>query len=180
MAVESGPSSWVDAETTALHAPVYKSCILRVDRELVLKCQEAGMGTLRGKALGTLSPLWPVSSLKDDLVTQAKEFQRHMTLRGFEPTQSEWQLELWGPYREKVDMSRGTELVNIEEGNPFFPDGRWVSAARAAAPAQRGPIELDRELLDHRDFKKGVHFIVRGLYLRDFGKQDDVTGKLIV
>lgn len=138
------------------------------------------MGVLRGKALGKLSPIWPLSSLKDALVEQAREFQRHMTLRGFAPQQNEWQLELWGPYRERVDMTKGAEMVNVEEGNPFFPDGMWASAARSAGPAQRGPLELDRELLDHRDMKRGVHFIVRGLYLRDYGKQDEMTGKLIV
>lgn len=171
--------SFVDPETTALHVPVWKSCILRVDRELVLKCQNAGEPLCRGKRLGSLSPVWPTASLKDELLVQAKEFQRHMRLRGLEPKQSEYELELWGPYREKVDMAKAAEWINIEEGNPFFPEGRWVSAARAAAPAQRGPIELDRELLDHRDMQRGVHFIVRGRFERTYGKRSEETGELI-
>jgi hypothetical protein len=119
-----------------------------------------------------------VSGLRDELLIQAKEFLRHMKVRGLEPKQSEFKLELWGPYRDKVDLAKGAEMINIEEGNPFFPDGRWVSAARAAAPAQRGPLELTPELLDHPDVK-GVHFIVRGLFTRTYGKQSEETGQLI-
>jgi hypothetical protein len=102
-----------------------------------------------------------------------------MRLRGLEPKQSEFQLELWGPYRERVDMTKGAEWINIEEGNPFFPEGRWVTAARAVGPAQKGPLELTPELLDHPDMQRGVHFIVRGLFTRTYGKQSEETGQLI-
>ena len=176
---DNPPAAWVDAETTAIYAPVWKSCILRVDRELVLRCQEAGEAPCRGKPVGSLSALWPVAGLKDELLVQAREFLRHMKLRGFEPKQSEYLLELWGPYREKVDMTKGAELINIEEGNPFFPDGRWVSAARSTAPEEHGPQWLSADKLNHRDYKRGVHFIVRGLFTRHYGKQDEMTGTLI-
>ena len=130
--------------------------------------------------LGKLSLLWPQAELKRQLVEQSREFLRHMRLRGLEPKQNEYQLELWGPYREKVAMQDAGKLVNIEAGNPFFPNGRWVSAARSVAPAERGPIALTKEKLEHRDYKRGIHFIVRGLFLRNYGKQDEQTGTLIV
>jgi hypothetical protein len=176
--MDFGTASWVDAETTAIHHPVWKSCIVRVDRELVLACQQAGEAPFRGKPAGSLSPVWPLSGLRDEILIQAREFIRHMRKRGLEPQQSEFQLELWGPYRDRVDLAKGAERINIEEGNPFFPEGRYVTAARSAGPAQRGPLELTPELLDHPDIK-GVHFIVRGQFTRTYGKQSEETGQLI-
>lgn len=172
--------SKVDGETTALHQPVWKSCLLRVDRELVLACQRAGEKPYRGRRLGSLPDLHPHMGLKRELIAQAKDFLHHMKGRGFEPKHTEYELELWGPYRDRLDFSRaGSAKINIEEGNPFFPDGRWVSAARAAGPAQRGPLELSTELLDHHDMQRGVHMIARGLFLRTYGKEAEDTGQLI-
>ena len=171
----------VDAESIGLHEPVYLKCKIRADAELVLKCQRAGAKPYRGLPTGNLPPVWPHSSLKREIIEQSKMFLEHMRLKGYEPKHSEYQMELWGPYREKVDMrDAASPMINIEVGNPFFPDGRWVSAARASAPAQKGPMELSMELLDHRDMRRGVHFIVRGLFLAQSGKREESTGTLIV
>ena len=168
----------VDPETTVLHHPTWLSGKIRIDAELVLKCQRSGGGKFRGVKLGTLSDLWPHASLRRAIQEQSTTFLNHMRLQGFEPKDSVYELEVWGPYRERVDM--GTEYKNIEEGNPFFPEGRWAIAQNAAAPAQKGPMELSRDLLDHRDMKRGVHYIVRGLFLAEYGKEEEETGTLIV
>ena len=177
MVVESA-NFRIDAESTALHYPAYLNGKIRVDAELVLKCQNAGMGRLRGKPFGKIPALYPHSALKEAIQEQAMTFLHHMRLQGFEPKNTVYELEVWGPYREKVDM--GANYVNIEEGNPFFPDGRWAHAQKSAAVAQKGTMELSRDLLDHPDMKRGVHFIVRGLFLAEHGKEEEATGTLIV
>lgn len=169
----------IDRESTALHEPTWLNGKIRIDAELVLKCQQAGMGRVKGVKLGTLPSLYPQAALKAAIKEQATTFLQHMRLQGYEPKHTVYELEVWGPYREKVDM--GTKYVNIEAGNEeFFPDGRWAIAQKAAAQAQRGTMELSRDLLDHPDMKRGVHFIVRGLFLADHGKEEEETGTLIV
>lgn len=168
----------IDRESTALHEPTWLNGKIRIDAELVLRCQNAGMGRVKGVRLGTLSSLYPQAALKAAIQEQATTFLQHMRLQGYEPKHSVYELEVWGPYREKVDM--GAKYVNIEEGNPFFPDGRWAHAQKAAAQAQRGTMDLSRDLLDHPDMKRGVHFIVRGLFLAERGREEEATGTLIV
>ena len=169
----------IDRESIVLHEPTWLNGKIRIDAELVLKCQRSGGGKFRGVKLGKLSDLWPHASLRRAIQEQSTTFLNHMRLQGFEPKNSVYELEVWGPYREKVDM--GTKYKNIEEGNEmFFPDGRWAIAQNAAAPAQKGPMELSRDLLDHPDMKRGVHYIVRGLFLAEYGKEEEETGTLIV
>jgi hypothetical protein len=174
-------TSKIDGNTTAVHHPVYRTCIVRVDRDLVLRCQRAGAKPYRGITLGSLPDLYPHDALKRAMLPQAKEFLRHMKGRGLEPKVTEYTLELWGPYRDRLNFAdAASPMINIEEGNPFFPNGRWVSAARSAGPAQKGPLELSEELLDHPDMRRGVHMLVRGLFLRHFGKEEETTGTILV
>lgn len=168
----------IDKASIALHEPTWLNGKIRIDAELVLRCQNAGMERVKGVRLGTLSSLYPQAALKAQIQGQATTFLHHMRLQGYEPKHSVYELEVWGPYREKVDM--GANYVNIEEGNPFFPDGRWAHAQKAAAQAQKGPMELSRDLLDHPDMKRGVHFIVRGLFLASSGREEEATGTLLV
>jgi hypothetical protein len=126
--------------------------------------------------------LYPQHVLKRIVLSQTKTFLGHMKRQGYIPQQTETEMELWGPFREKVDMSKASDLVNIEEGNPTVPEGRYASAARGVwgHDGTRGPRELDRKtLLDHRDWQRGVFFSVRGRFLATKGSREEETGTIL-
>lgn len=180
-AVEAGPAIHLDAESTALRHSVSLNCKVRVDPELVLLCQKHGDAPHRGTRIGRMREIWPFAALKNHVVEQTKEFVRQMRVRGYESQQPESLMELWGPFREKVDISN-TGLVNVEAGNPFFPEGRWVNANRGVREIKtKGPQQITRrDLLDSSDWEKGAIFLVRGRFIATRGKQDDQTGILLV
>ncbi len=168
----------IDAESTLLHFPTSINCKIRVDPELILLCQKHGDKPHRGTRLGQMKDLWPSGSLKSHLLEQTKVFVEHMRLRGYDRTESETEMEVWGPFREKVNS---TGLVNLEAGNPFFPDGRYAFNAGTSVKATKGPQMLRREeVLNSPDWKHGVVFLVRGKFLARYGKQDEESGVLIV
>lgn len=128
-----------------------------------------------------MKELWPFDALKRHVLETTKEFVRQMRVRGYEPQQAETAMELWGPFREKVDLAN-TRLVNVEEGNPFFPEGRWVNDNRGVQRIEsRGPQAISRQrLLDSQDWRKGAVFLVRGEFISRYGKQEEETGILLV
>lgn len=182
-AVEAGqgPAIRLDAESTGLAHSVSLNCKVRIDPELVLLCQKHGEKPHRGTRLGRMKELWPFETLKQHVMEQAKEFVRQMKARGYEPQQPESAMELWGPFREKADVSN-TGLVNVEKGNPFFPYGRWVNDNRGVRQVNKtGPLEITRrQLLDSPDWQKGAIFLVRGRFIAHHGKQEEETGTLLV
>jgi hypothetical protein len=171
----------IDPEKTKFYVPTYLTAKFPVDAELVLRCQRAGDKPHKGTIIGKMLELYPYDVLKRIVLSQTKTFLGHMKRQGYIPQQAETEMELWGPYREKVDMSKASDLVNIEEGNPTVPEGRYASAARTASAAERGPRELDRKtLLDHRDWQRGVFFSVRGRFLATRGTREEATGTILV
>ena len=169
----------IDAESIQLHHPVYLTCKFRADPELVLRCQQAGDGVHRGTRLGQMREFWPFDALRSQALDEARMFIRYMRTQDYEPKQSQFEMELWGPFPEKVQYTGS--WTNIEVGNPFFPEGRWVSDSRGTRTGTRGPQELDRDtVLDSPDWKKGTVFLIRGLFLAGYGHQEEETGTLIV
>ena len=169
----------IDGDSLTVHEPVSLACKIKVDPELVLLCQEHGDRPHKGTRIGRMKELWPFESLKRHLLEQTKLFVKHMRSQGNDPLQSETEMEAWGPFREKADVSN-SRLVNIEEGNPFFPDGRWVAANRGAMVATKGPQELTREKILSSDWERGAIFLVRGRFVATGGHREESTGTLIV
>lgn len=169
----------VDGETTLVHVPIYLSCKFHVDPELVLRCQKAGDHPHRGTRLGQMREFWPFDALKRKALEEAQAFVGHMRTQDYLPLQSIYEMELWGPFREKVRHIES--MTNIEEGNPFFPDGRWVSDNRGTVRGTKGPQELDREeVLNSPDWAKGTIFLIRGRFEGNYGHVEESTGVLIV
>lgn len=166
-----------------IYHPLPLTCKFPVDTELVLDCQRLGARPHKGTLIGKMPELHPFVQLKNHVMSQAKEFVRHMKSQGYEPQQAETEMELWGPFREKMDWGKATQLVNFEEGNPFIPQGHFGSAAHGGWQHDGviGPRVLDRDLLrDHQDWRWGVIFIVRGHFLATRGYESEDTGGLIV
>ena len=178
----SGGGVSIKVDPGKLYHPVRLTCKFKVDPELALKCQRLGAGLHRGTPIGKVSELWPTQTLKRRALTEAKAFVGHMKNQGYVAQQPESEMELYGPFREKLDMSKAAELVNFEEGNPLIPQGHWGSAAHQATSADsRGPRVLNRkELLDSQDWQHGVAYLIRGTFLATNWKQDEKTGTLIV
>ena len=177
------PAIHIDAESAKLYHPATLTGKFPVDPELVVRCQRAGSGRYRGVCIGKMLELYPYDAMKKLALSQAKTFIRHMRSQGYEPLQEATELELWGPFRERGDMSRGASLVNFEEDNPFVPAGHWGSAARGAwrHDLERGPRRLNQNvLLDDKDWRHGVVFLVRGQFLATRGKQEESTGAVLV
>ena len=169
----------VGAESTQVHVPTYLICKFRADPELVLRCQQGGDTVHRGTRLGQLREFWPFDAIKRQALAEARTFIRYMRTQDYEPKQSHYEMELWGPFPEKVRFT--DSVTNIEAGNPFFPDGRWVSDSRGTRLGTKGPQELKRDtVLDSPDWQKGTVFLIRGLFIGNYGHQEEETGILIV
>ena len=160
-----------------IYHPLRLVCKFRIDPELALET-----GLHHGASIGKMLELYPYDQLKHKALSEAKTFMGHMRRQGYIPQQAESEMELWGPYREKVDMSKGADLVNFEEGNPLIPQGHWGSAAHGVSKADsRDPRVLNkRELLDSPDWRHGVVFLIRGKFLATHWKESDSDGTLIV
>lgn len=170
-------------EPGKIYEPVSLTARFPLDTDLVLTCQRVGGKPYRGTPIGKIPELWPFDALKRIVRNHAKTFIRHMKAQGFEAQQAETEMELWGPYREKLDMRKGDALVNFEEGNPLVPQGHWGHAATGAweHDGTLGPRQLDpKAMKDHRDWKMGVVFLVRGKFLATHGHQEETTGTLVV
>lgn len=163
-----------------IYHPLTLVCKFRADPELALHCQGAGLH--RGIPIGKMLELWPTDMLKRQALSEAKTFVGHMKRQGYIPQQAESEMELWGPYREKLNMAKGTELVNFEAGNHLIPQGHWGSAAHGVTKADsRKPRVLSREqLLDSEDWQLGVAFLIRGKFLATQWKESESDGTLIV
>lgn len=170
-----------DRESTTIHHPVYRSAKFPVDMELVVQCQKLGDKPYRGVPIGTMGVIYPQSELRDKALYFAKMFIMQMQREGLDAAEPETLMELWGPYRERVDWSSTNRSINIEEGNPFFPDGRWVQESRGATKAiGRNPQRLNKEMYDDPHWKRGVIFLIRGKFVATKGKEEESTGTLIV
>lgn len=173
----------IQVDVGKLYHPVHLTCKFKVDGEMALRCQRYGAGLYRGKPIGKVPDLWPHLDLKQQALWEAKTFLGHMRRQGYQPQQAESEMELWGPYREKLNMAKGAELVNIEEGNHTIPEGLWGSAAYGGwtHDGHKGPRQLDRNaVLDSQDWKHGVVFLIRGRFLATRGKREETTGTIIV
>lgn len=174
----------LDRESITLSHPVELNCKFKPDPELVLKCQSAGMRPLRGAAIGKISNLYPIDTFKRIAMEEAQTFVGYMKQQGYTPREAESEMQIWGPFRESVDISKGASMENFEEGNDLVPEGKWRSRARnmwQPPDADRGPRELSKEeVLDSQDYKEGLAFIIRGKFLASRGHEEEETGTLIV
>ena len=173
----------VQVKPGKIYHPLSLTCKFPVDTELVLDCQRLGARPHKGTLIGKMPELHPFVQLKHHVLDQAKAFVRAMKSKGYEPQQAETEMELWGPFREKLDMEKASQLVNFEEGNPFIPQGHFGSAAYGGWQHDGvvGPRVLDRNLLrNHQDWRRGVVFIVRGNFLATRGYESEDKGGLIV
>lgn len=176
-----GVAIHLDKDSATYHHPVHIVCKIRVDPELVLLCQEMGQQPLRGSPIGKMMGLYPFDLLKNQAMDEAKTFTGHMRRMGNRPLQAESEMEIWGPYREKLKLAKG--LVNIEEGNHTLPEGRWAFGDYSGwtHDGQQGPRQIKREeVLDSPDWKNGVIFLIRGRFEATRGKQEETTGTVLV
>ena len=176
------PAVQIDAEKMRIYEPVTLAAKFPVDSELVLRCQKAGDQPHKGTRVGKILELYPYDILKGQALEQAKVFCQHMRSQGYEPLQEPTEMELWGPFRERLDTSKAATLKNFEEGNHLVPQGRWGSAAHGVwrHDSVRGPRRLDRQtVLNHPDWKYGIVFMLRGKFLATGGHLED-SGTLIV
>lgn len=181
-AVDWTPSLHTDRESITLHEPTTLTCKFRVDPELILKLQDFGQRPHKGTSIGKMPVGYPFEELKKIAMDEAKTFVGYMKQQGNEPRTAISQMEIYGPYREKMDMSKAATLENFEAGNPFHPNGMWRSAAHGVwAPDGKGPRLLDRnKVLDSPDYRHGTVYFIRGLFLASHGKEEEETGVLIV
>lgn len=182
-----GAAYQLDRESITLHHPVELRCKFKVEPELVLKVQGAGQRPHRGVPIGKMSELYPLVILKDRAMSEARQFVGYMRRQGFEPTEPESTMRLWGPFREKMDMSRGDKLENFEEGNHLIPQGMWRSQAHGAwEPDLKGeaagrPRWIDKNrVLNSQDYRHGCAYFIVGNFLAKHGKEEERTGTLIV
>lgn len=172
----------VQVKPGKIYHPLSLTCKFPVDTELVLDCQRLGSKPHKGTIIGKMPELHPFVQLKNHVLVQAKAFVRAMKSQGYIPQQAETEMELWGPFREKVDLAKASQLVNFEEGNPFIPQGHFGSAASGGwqPDGVTGPRVLDSDLLrNHRDWRWGVAFIVRGTFLATRGYENDTGGWVV-
>ena len=170
-------------EPGKIYEPVSLTLKFPADADLVLTCQRMGDKPHRGTPIGKIPELYPRDALKRLALSETKTFISHMKNQGYEAQEAETEMELWGPYREKLDMGKGAALVNFEEGNPLVPQGHWGSAARGVWKHDgiTGPRKLDpKTVKGHQDWKRGVIFLVRGKFLATHGHQEETTGTLVV
>ena len=164
---------------TKFYVPDKLVCKFVPDRELVLQCQEAGMAPVKGLPIGKMRDTWPFSRLKVIAESEAKTFIGHMERQGYVPQQNYSAMEIFGPYRNKPTVARN---VNIEEGNPLVPEGRWALSSKGAwEPDSLRPRALDRDqVLYGGDWKHGVCFLIRGNFLATRGYEEETTGTVIL
>ena len=165
-------------DKTKFYVPDTLVCRVKPDPELVMLCQQKGEGVHRGTPLGKLKAMWPFDGLKRALTEEATTFVGHMAKQGNQLQTSIYEIEVWGPYRDKP---MGAEEVNIEAGNHLVPDGKFAFAPKGAwQPETLGPRRITQSLLDRGDFRHGICYRLRGKFLKTRGKQDDITGVVIL
>ena len=157
---------------TKFYVPDLLVCKIKPDPELAMK-----VGIHRGTPIGKISELYPLDLFKKSVVEEAQKFIYHMTQQGNELQTSIYEMELWGPYRDKPTGSRE---VNIEEGNPWSEDKFAFTSKGTWQPETLGPQNLTRDTLERGDFRHGVCFRIRGKFVKTRGHQEETTGVVIL
>ncbi len=172
----------LDKSSTKQHHPVSLTAKFKADTDLVLQCQRYGGGLHKGTAIGKLLEIWPTDALKKQALDICRTFIQHMKLQGYETRESATEMELWGPYREKLDMSKANDLINFEAGNHLIPEGHYGHPMGGwESDGVTGPRTLDKTLLrDHRDWQLGAVFLIRGKFTATRGTEEESTGTILV
>jgi hypothetical protein len=162
-------------DKTKFYVPKKLVCKFTPDPEMVLRCQDLGMKPYKGFPVGKVM----FDQLREVAMSEATQFAGHMQTQGNILRGDITEMELWGPYRNKPT---GNRLVNIEEGNPLVPEGKWALSSKGAwSPEVKGPRVLDKEeVLYDRDWRHGVCFLIRGDFLATRGHQEETTGVVIL
>ncbi|KKM96951.1 hypothetical protein LCGC14_1172970 [marine sediment metagenome] len=167
----------LDRESITLSAPTTITCKFIVDPELVLRWQRFGGRPHKGTPIGLMRESYPFDVLKRKAVQEARIFVRYMKQQGNRPQEGEHQMLLYGPFRNRMDMSKGASMENFEEGNHLIPQGMWRSKAHGTwAPDGKGPRLIDPE----QEYKHGITFYIKGKFLATHGKESEENGTLIV
>jgi hypothetical protein len=149
-------------ESVARAHPTPLVCQFRADPEMVERCQKAAVGEerfWRGRPLGAIRDLWPWGDMKMQAMEEARLFVHYMRQQRqeYELVGAVTEMELWGPYRQKVDWGRAQERLTRT-------DGDWNSAKTSEyAPGYAYGFE------DKPD-DKGLVFLIRGQFLGKYGK----------
>lgn len=172
----------LDKSSTKQHHPVALVGKFKVDSDLMMDCQRYGGGVYHGTPIGKLLEIWPTDALKTQALDICKTFIQHMKLQGYETRESATQMELWGPYREKLDISKANRLINFEEDNPLVPEGKFGYPMMGwEHDGVTGPRKLDATLLrDHRDWQLGSVLLIRGKFIATRGTEEETTGTILV
>ncbi len=151
-------------EKVARAHPVPLTCQFRADTEMVTRCQAAAQGAerfWRGEPIGTISRLFPWSDMKDQAMKEARLFVGYMRQQRqeYELIGAVTEMELWGPYRQKVDWSRADETLTRGDSRGF---GEELKTSEYAPGYAYG--------LDDKPEDKGLVFLIRGQFLAKYGK----------
>ncbi len=151
-------------ETVALALPTWLVCQFRADPEMVARCQGAAEGDQRfwrGRAIGTIRDLWPWQDMKRTALEEARQFVKYMRqqYQQYELVGAESEMELWGPYRQKVDWARVQDKL-------VRGDLRGIG----------GPLKMTQYApgwaygFDDKPEDKGLVFLIRGMFLAKYGR----------
>lgn len=141
-------------------------CVL--EYEMVRKVQMAGDRPHKGTPLGRISQLWPTEMLRRALKEHGEEFIRQVAKQGYIALGSVYELEVFGPYTEKVGDAPD---YTPEADNPFIPKHEKRVASKVWG--YQG---------DEIDVSKGVAFLLRGRFARHarHGHIEEGSGLLLV
>ena len=151
-------------EKEALALPTRLVCQFRADIEMVTRCQRAAEGGerfWRGQAIGTISKLFPWQDMKHKALEEARLFVGYMRqqYQQYELIGAESAMELWGPYRQKVDLARVKD--KLVRGDMQGMGGELKMTEYAPAWAYG---------FDDKPEDKGLVFLIRGLFLAKYGR----------
>ena len=151
-------------EKRSLAHPSWLVCQFRADTEMVTRCQASAEGEerfWRGQAIGTIRDLWPWQDMKILAQEQARLFVGYMRqqYQQYELVGAESEMELWGPYLQKVDWNRVQDRLVRGDLDGF---GEELKKSEYAPGWAYG--------FDDKPEDKGLVFLIRGLFLAKFGR----------
>lgn len=151
-------------EKVARAHPVPLICQFRADAEMVERCQKAAAGEerfWRGRPLGVIRDLWPWSDMKMQALEEARLFVHYMRQQQQEYSLigAVTEMELWGPYRQKVDWNRVQEKLTRGDSHSFGAELKHSEYAPGWAYG-----------FEDKPDDKGLVFLIRGQFLAKYGK----------
>ena len=98
----------IDHQRETVHLPVRHRAVYPVDKQMVLL---AGIPLpIRAVKINELSPLWPASHFRDEMLSAASQWVSQMAKRGFSLFDHEGDIRVYGPYKPKPWERAGGDL----------------------------------------------------------------------